>query len=76
MSAECNPMIRMIVGRCHVSESNRAVILYAISRLRNGTTTFLRDMDKTERKSFMRQCVLTHSENRRLYTFAMKGGAQ
>ena len=66
-----HPIIEQCVNRCHVSESNRAVIKYVISRLRKGYDTF-RAMPKKDRKTMMRMCIYVHSENRSLYNLVMR----
>ncbi len=65
-------MIRMLVGRCHVGESNKRVIRYVISRLKNKETTFW-SLPKDQRKSLMQACVKEHAENRKLYNDVMRG---
>lgn len=63
-------MICQIVNRCHVGQSNRQVIRYAISRLRNRYQTF-QGMTRKDRKTFLRDCIAAHEANRYLYNFAM-----
>jgi hypothetical protein len=65
-------MIRQIVGRCHVSQSNLAVIRYVISRLKHGYKTWL-TLDKAARKDLLREIIEAHAENKRLYEFAERG---
>jgi hypothetical protein len=67
-----HPMIRQIVNRCHVSDSNRTVIRYIISRLRDGYTTF-RAMPRRQRRLLMRDAIAVHKANRALYTRVMRG---
>ena len=67
-----NPVITAIVGRCHVSLSNRAVIRYLISRLRRRYDTW-RQMSRPIRREFMKQAINAHQKNRALYDFVMRG---
>ena len=64
-------MIRMIVGRCHVSETDEAVCLYLISQLRRGAWD---RMDKDRQHEIARAACEAHEENRRLYVDVMSGG--
>ena len=64
-------MIHQIVGRCHVSLSNRAVIKYLVSRFKPGAW---RSLTRGERKKWMREAIRCHSANRRLYRDVMSGG--
>ena len=61
-------MIRMIVDRCHVGESNLSVIRYVVSRLKPGAW---RRMEKSQRRYLVAECVKAHAENRELYGFVM-----
>lgn len=65
-------MIRMIVGRCHVSESNRQVIRYVISRLKDREQTYWA-MPRRYRREFLAICIKEHEENRQLYFDVMSG---
>jgi len=67
-----DPIIRQIVGRCHVGESNMSVLRYAVSRLKHGRKTFL-SMPKASRRKFMTLCIHAHAENRDLYRAVMLG---
>ena len=58
--------ISMIVDRCHVSDSHRAVIRYFISRLRHGYDTW-RKIPKDARRRILREVVSVHAANRMLY---------
>ena len=64
-------MIRMIVARCHVSETDEAVCLYVISRLRRGAWD---RMDPDRQHELARAACEAHAENRRLYVDVMRGG--
>ena len=67
------PMIvRQIIGRCHVGQSNRAVIRYFVSRLKHGHATWIA-LPKTERKQWLRYVIMAHAENRGLYSYVMGG---
>ena len=59
-------LLRNIVSRCHITDSNRTVIRYAVSRLRRGSRLFFA-LPRTERRDFMRACIQLHAANRRLY---------
>ena len=59
-------IIRQIVDRCHVGDSNRKVIRYVISRLKNKEQTFW-NMSKYDRKVFMKSVIKEHSLNRQMY---------
>lgn len=61
-------MISMIVDRCHVAESNRRVIKYVISRLKNQYATF-KSISKDERKKFMKDIIQAHKDNIELYNW-------
>lgn len=63
-------MISMIVGRCHVGESNRQVIRYLKSRFRKGAW---RKMSRDQRKAIMREAIECHRANRELYVAVMTG---
>ena len=65
-------MIRQIVDRCHVGESNRAVIKYVISRLKRKYKTWTA-MPRGDRKTMMREIIRIHRANRKLYHDVMKG---
>ena len=67
-----HPMIRQIVNRCHVSDSNRKVIRYVISRLKAGFRTY-RKMSRSQRHTLMRQVIEVHERNRELYRRVMSG---
>jgi len=65
-------MVRQIINRCHVGQSNRAVIKYFISRLRNGHTTW-RALPREERRQWLRWVISVHRDNRSLYRMVMGG---
>ena len=65
-------IIRQIVARCHVSESNHKVIRYVISRLRNKYVGF-RSMCKSDRRKFMRLVIAAHKDNKGTYRRVMMG---
>lgn len=64
-------MLRRIIGRLHVGESNLAVIRYCLSRLRKGA---FRKMKKPLRRQFLQSCIRIHADNRALYLRVMGGG--
>lgn len=63
-------MISLIVGRCHVSESNLAVIRYLLSRMKKGA---FRKLPRSERRKVIRTALACHAENRSLYIAVMGG---
>lgn len=65
---EAPPIVRQIVNRCHVGDSDRQVIRYFISRLKHGYATW-RTLTRAERKQWLGWIVATHAENRGLYGF-------
>lgn len=69
---EVGGIVRQIVNRCHVGESNRYVIRYVVSRLRNKYQTFAA-LPKEQRRSLMLQAIKAHGENRGLYRDVMRG---
>ena len=65
-------VLRMIVDRCHVGESNLQVIRYSINRLVKGYDTF-KAMAKKDRRKFLKLCIKYHADNKKLYNQVMKG---
>lgn len=65
-------LIGQIVGRCHVSDSDRRVIRYVIGRLRDGYGTF-RAMSKGQRRRLLRESIRAHRKNQVLYAVVMRG---
>lgn len=63
-------ILRTIVGRCHVADSNREVLEYAKSRLKPKAW---KEMPLSKRVTFARLCRQIHSENRELYRVVMRG---
>jgi len=55
-----------------VSESNRRVIRYFISKLRNGHAAF-RAIPRQQRHFLMRQVITVHEANQDLYLKVMRG---
>ena len=60
------PMIRMIVGRCHVSESCDAAADYVASRLKPDALAWQVEMTK-------RIARVVHRQNRKVYGYVMGG---
>lgn len=58
-----------IVARCHVAETHRQVLTYAISRLK---PSFWRSKPLSWRVQFARACRDLHEDNRRLYRAVMR----
>jgi len=67
-----HPIICQIVGRCHVGESNRAVLKYVISRLDKKMKTW-RGMPRDERRKLMVAVFECHLANFQLYSDVMTG---
>ena len=65
-------IIRQIVNRVHVGESNLRMIRYSISKLREGYDTYAR-MPRNARREFLRECIKVHTANRMLYISVMSG---
>lgn len=65
-------IIRHIVGNAHVGMSNKKVIRFVISRLKNRESTFW-SMSKQDRRLFIETCIKEHAENRDLYNDVMRG---
>lgn len=65
-----NPIIRQIVGRCHVDDSYSAVIRYVISRMAHGYKSF-NTLPRWKRKAMLRQIVRVHRENREFYDYVV-----
>ena len=63
-------IVRQIVGRCYVGDSNRRVIRYTVSRLKHKYQTF-KAMPREQRRDLMRQVIQAHRENRGLYRRVM-----
>lgn len=72
MKTAIHPMIRQIVGDCHVGESNMTVIRHVISKLRDGHRTH-RILSRGERHEVLRQIIAAHAENISLYNYVMRG---
>ena len=66
-------MIRQIVGRCHVSDSNLAVIRYVISCMAKPGYQTYRKLDKTHRRKLLEKIIECHKDNREVYHFATRG---
>jgi hypothetical protein len=67
---EIPSIVRQIVGRRHVGESNFAVIRYFVSRLKRGAW---RALPREERKQWLRWVIAAHAANRQLYRYVMGG---
>lgn len=65
-------LVRQIVGRCHVADSNRMVIKYVISRLKQGYKTY-RSFPRSQRRLLLRQIIMQHAKNFDEYRFVMGG---
>jgi len=67
---EAGAMVRMIVGRCNVSESLPAVLRYVRSRLAQGAWDRLA---REQRRDLIGQVCRQHLENRGQYVDVMGG---
>jgi hypothetical protein len=65
-------VIRRIVDRCNVGMSNREVIRYVISRLRQGYKTWA-SLPRKDRRKIMQTCIAQHRSNRELYRTVVGG---
>ena len=65
-----DPMIRRIVDRCHVAESNLAVVRYVLSRFKHGAFWSL---TRADRRTVIASAIARHAENRALYVAVMGG---
>jgi hypothetical protein len=65
-----DPIVRQIVDRCHVADSNRSVIRYVKSRTKKGAWEKL---SRAKRKRLMRQIVWQHRNNLKQYVEVMSG---
>jgi len=63
-------VIRMIVNRCHVGESNLAVIRYVLSRMKPGSWWAL---PKPDRHEILAEIIEAHKDNRDLYARVVTG---
>jgi hypothetical protein len=64
-------IVSQIVDRCHVGQSNRAVIRYFISRLRKPTYQTWRKTPRAERRQWLTWVIQCHADNRKLYREVM-----
>jgi len=69
---DVSPIIIQIIGRCHVSATNRQVIRYLISRLKRKYKTW-KAMPLADRRQVMKACIVVHAENIRTYNYVMGG---
>ena len=67
-----NPMLQRIVGRVHVSKSNRYAIKYVISRLKRKYATW-KDLPRNVRKDVMRQVITIRNHDFVMYAAVMSG---
>jgi len=65
-------MVERIVARCHVGQSDRSVINYVVSRLKDGRKTFF-GLSRARRKALLRRIIRAHRENQNLYRKVMSG---
>lgn len=64
-------IIRQIVDRCHVADSNLAVVRYFLSRMKPGAFWKL---SKRKRRNMLAAVLKRHAENRAVYRLVMRGG--
>jgi hypothetical protein len=65
-----SPMIRQIVGRRHVGETDEEVVEYAKTRLRKGAWDTL---SRPEQRAFECEVRKAHRRNQQLYMDVMRG---
>lgn len=65
-------MIAHLVNRCHVGESNRQVLRFIISHLKQGYAAW-QAMGREQRRLVMRAAFEIHRENRETYRAVMNG---
>jgi hypothetical protein len=64
-------MINAIVDNCHVSLSYLAVIRYFFTRINKRKYYAL---SKSQRRKILKQIVARHEDNKKIYTYVMRGG--
>lgn len=57
-------MVRRIVDRCHVGESNLSVIRYLLSTMKKGA---FRKAPRDQRRAILSEAIKRHRENRELF---------
>jgi hypothetical protein len=70
--APYRPVIQMIVGRCHVGDSNRYVIRYVAAGHKGGMRGFLA-FPRYYRRSLMKMVIFEHGRNRDLFLRVQTG---
>lgn len=65
-----SPMVRQIVGRCHVGESYFAVLRYVLAKIKGGRKEWLR-LPKFHRRHLIASVLQHHRENRIEYRQVM-----
>lgn len=65
-----DPYIRQIIDRCHVSQSNKSIIKYLVSRMKEKHKGWLKN-PKDKRKLAMKQAIHVHNQNKDLYRKVM-----
>lgn len=65
-----HPIIRQIVGRVHVGDSDEVVVDYAKTRLAKGAWA---SMSPADQRAFVREVKRVHAENRKTYQKVMTG---
>ena len=68
-----HPIVRQIVGRCHVGEDYLSVVRYVLSKLKGGRTAFF-TVPRDERRYIIGSTLACHAENRNTYSAVMGGG--
>jgi len=66
-----NAIIRQIVDRRHVGDSDESVIEYAKSRMKAGAFDALKPADQ---RAFVAEVVRVHRANQKLYDYVDRGG--
>lgn len=64
-------MLSRIVSRMHITETDRRVVEYVVSRMKPGAFDAL---STTARGDIAHEAISHHRDNQRLYAFVMRGG--
>jgi acyl-CoA reductase-like NAD-dependent aldehyde dehydrogenase len=64
--------LRAVIDRCHIGQSNAAVIRYVVSRLARKYDSW-RALPRAMRREMMRETVRQHERNRDLFMRVARG---
>ncbi len=65
-------MIKMLIDKCHIGDSDREVIKFFIGNLKRGHETWV-TVPKGARRKMMKEIVRVHRNNQFLYGSVMGG---